>query len=248
MLVFNFIFSTLYLRAAESFRGIPKSISNNDLIESTRQVLCSTESYVIHLLTSNREEKDSLGQLIEHQSEDCNLRPMILIEVNERTKISFQYKSTVTVFIVSSQDKIRHFLKTVTRNGGGNNNQKFLFVLNFECDRTVAVKIFESLINKYFRNIAVIMYEASVVSLLIHNPFLGRNLSVRDTIDSLSRNKDDIFLFEWRDIRGHSLVISMYEQYDRAIAKNIGRFGYIGVDGLIADLVEERYMNLYAFD
>lgn len=243
MLLLNLFLVNFYIFTSESLKEIPSGLLNKNLITTMQKVLCSTDSYMIHLLATKRQDFDEIGELIQFLNRDCSFKTVQLSEVSD-TRISrpLQFHSVVTVLMVNSRKQFNYYIQTVTRNEGGNKNNKFLVVLKFEYELSLVVKIFERFIEKYFFNIVIILYAEPEVSILTYNPFMGTIFSVNDTVFFRNKGKNDIFVHNQDDLRGRNLVVSMYEQNDRAVLKKNGRPGYAGVDGLIADLLEERYL------
>lgn len=235
MFVLNFIFLNLYLHSAQSsqdsFKAITNCLPSNKLIETTKQVLCSTNSYEVVLLASERDNFDEMCELIKWLNRDCSFKA---VQINTIDKLhnSLQYQSVVTVFIVNSEQRLNNFFKVITRSEIGNSNHKFLLVFKFEHNLSIIENIFVKFVEKNIYNIVII----SDASIMTYNPFTGKIISINGT-----KKKNDVFVRSWDDLRGRSLVVSMYKQDDRAIPKRNGTPGYTGVDGLVADLLEERY-------
>lgn len=237
MLVLNLLF--WYLPLTSSFPTITSGLRNKNLIETMEQVLCSTDSHSVHLLASHKEEFHVIGVLIEWLNRGCSYRTIQLSTSTDRETITMKYQSAVTVFMVDSIKRFHNFLRAITRNEGNRNN-KFLVVLKLEYDLLILRTIFEGFTKKGFFNVLVLLHDDTQVNIFKSNPFTDAIFSANDITAFEYEKNNDKFFRNRNDLRGRNLIVSMYEQNDRAVLKKNGRPGYTGMDGLIADLLEER--------
>ncbi len=237
-----FIVNVIYLHIAESLNGISFHQPQTKLATIRQNMLlCSTDLNTIHLIASNKGLFDeSIALLIRN----CPYKTLKLSEMDKIPFTTLQYRSEVIVFIVTDKESIHHFRHAVGRFYGSNSRHRFLIIFQFKYDLRLLVNIFKQLAPKSIYNIAVIMSDDVDVFLSRYDPF-------DDTFDFINGTAiTDLGQPSWRDLlfernrselRGRNLVVSMHEQIDRAVLKTNGRPGYTGVDGLIADFLEERY-------
>lgn len=242
MSALNFLFLNIYLFiVVESFNEIPSDKLNKKLSATMQTILCSTDSNTIHLLAIDKANFDEIDELIEWLNSDCSFKTIQLSAIEMIPTTTLQYHSEVTVFMVNARESIHLFLKAVTGYRGSNRHHRFLVVFKFRYDLSMLSFIFKGLARKTTFKIVVIMHDELGVSTLTYNPF-------DETFDNFTNTTEaemtkDVFVRNRSDLRGRgrNLVVSMHEQNDRAVMKKDGRPGYTGVDGMTAELLEERY-------
>ncbi|KAG4075453.1 hypothetical protein HA402_015106 [Bradysia odoriphaga] len=181
-------------------------------------VLCSTESNTIRLLVVDDGKLVEVDEYVARLNEECPFK-------------------TVQLFGIPTIN----FRQAVTKSNGSNSHNRYVVVFRFQYEWRMLANIFKKLAQQTISNIVVIVHtDDSEEIVLQYNPF-DESVNVVEGASRLERT--DLFMHNRGDLRGRKLVISMHEQFDRAVLKKNGMRGYTGVDGLIADLLEER-MNL----
>lgn len=243
MLALNSFLLNIYLFiVVESFSEISSDQINNKLLATMHHILCSTDSTTIHL-AADRENVDDLDELIERLNRDCPFKT-IQISAIEMTQTRLQYHSEVTVFMINSEKSIHLFQQATTRYQGSHSHHRFLVVFQFKFDLTMLVNSFKKLTQKTNFNIIVLMHDELGISTLMYNSFDETFISINETaVTTEAEIMKDVFVRNRSNLRGRKLVVSMYEQNDRALNKKNNTRGYTGVDGLIAELLEEGYLN-----
>lgn len=227
----------------ESFNEIPSGQLNNKLPSlKMQQILCSTDSNAIHLLAIDKGTLfDEIGELIQSLNKHCNFKTVQLSAIDmKQTKL--QYNSGVNVFMVNTRESIHYFLQAVTRYQGSTSHHRFLVVFDFQYDLQLLKDTFQNLAQRTTFNIVVIMHDESVEISVTYNPF-DKTFNSIDDAAIREEKQTDVFVRNRSDLRRRTLVVSMHEQIDRAVLKKNDGPGYTGVDGLIADLLEERYFT-----
>lgn len=206
-----------------------------------QNMLCTTDSDTIHFLAIGKETFDQIDELIERLNRACSFKTIQISAMDMDTKQPLvQYHSKVTVFMVNSRKSIPYFLQAATRYIGSNSRQRFLVLFYFQYDLRVLVNTFKKLAEKTIFKIVVIIHGELDEFLFTYSPLDGTFNTFDDSGITGEVKLENIFVRNRSELRGRSLVVSMYEQNDRAVVKKNGRPGYDGVDGLIADLLEER--------
>lgn len=237
MFLLNLFFLSIYLTFANSLNEISSGNLNENLAITMQNILCSTDSNSIDLLAKDRENFYETGELIKRLNEDCSFKTVRLSSI-DTIETTLQNHSDVIVFIINSGESTHYFLQAVARYKGSNSRSRFLVVFQWQYDLQILESAFMKLSQKTKFNIVVILHYESNVFIYIYDTFDAKFRLYNDTRVGIAK---DIFVINRSDLRGRRLVVSMHEQIDRAVLKKNGEHGYAGVDGLIAELLENRY-------
>lgn len=245
-MLLNLLTLNIYLHVAESFNDSPSGQIIRKLPASTLQsTLCSSDSNAIHLFAIDKETTDQLSELIQWLNTNCSFKTVRLSAIDIKPMTLLPHHSEVIVFTVNARESIHYFLQAVTRYQSSTRQHRFLVVFKFHYNLRALENTFKDLAQRSIFNVVVIMNVELEEMIFLYNPFDGTFNTFNDTATTREGKKIDVFLRNRSDLRGRSLVVSMHEQNDRALLKKNGRPGYSGVDGLIADLLEERYVTVY---
>ncbi|XP_037050330.1 uncharacterized protein LOC119084454 [Bradysia coprophila] len=241
MLILKLITLYIYLYHAETFQLSTIHQSNYKLSARLMNVICSTDSNTVRFLVIDDDKPVEVDEYVARLNEECPFKTIQLFGINTILSESIQHHSELIVYLVYSNDSIQNFRWAVTKSNRSNSHNRFVVVFRFQYKWRILVNIFKDLARQTISNIVVIVHaDDSEEIVLLYNPF-DEVAGIVEDVSILERT--DLFTHSRGDLHGRKLVISMHEQCDRAVLKKNGMPGYTGVDGLIADLLEER-MNL----
>lgn len=243
-MLLNLLILNIYLHVAESFNISQSGQIIRTLPASTLQnTLCSSDSNAIHLFAIDKETVDQLSELIQWLNTNCSFKTVRLSAIDIQPTTWLPHHSEVVVFMVNSRESIHHFRQAVTSYQSTTRQHRFLVVFKFHYKLRALENTFKDLALRSVFNVVVIMNVELEEMMFLYNPFDGTFNTFSDTAITGEEKKRDVFIRNRSYLRGRSLVVSMHEQNDRALLKKNGRPGYSGVDGLIADLLEERWVT-----
>lgn len=229
----------IYLNIAETFEVSSINKSNEKLSTSLLNILCSTDSNTIRLLVVDG-IFDETDEFIARLNNECPFKTVQLSTINAITTKSVHRHSEVIVFMLDSNDSIHDFEQAVTKFQDSDNHKRFVVLSRFQYDLRMLANVFRTLARQTVFNIVVVMHADDLEEIVLqYNPFDGTTHIVGS---ALKLERRELFVRNQSDLYGRKVVISMHEQFDRAISNKNGTTGYTGVDGLVADLLEERYV------
>lgn len=240
----NLLLLNICLHIAEGYNVISSGQPNRQNSPTKIQnILCSADSNAIHFLIIDKETGDEISDIVEWLNKDCSFKTVQLSAIfPKQTTLPYHaYHSEVTVFIVNFRQSIQYFVRTVSQYQKLNRrHHRFIVVFKFQYNLQALQNEFKNLARKSVFNIVVMVNDGLEESIFLYSPFNGMFNFFNDAVTTGEDKEIDVFACNRSDLRGKSLVVSMHEQEDRAILRLSGRPGYSGIDGLIADLLEER--------
>lgn len=232
---------------------------DRNTINHITNIICETKTHTIRVLSdATGAVVATLNQILFHlNGPNCNGAPIIVADRNDVYYQSYRgdrFGPSVFVVILSTFDI--HPQQIVHKFTEGKKFIKYFTIITkkikseIEYQQTMECglrKMFQQFWDRDILNVVIVFYY-NEVKLYTYTPFtISGSIELLDMTQR--RWTKDLFYNKLNNIDGYQLKVSMYSDEVRAIPYNRsdGEIGYWGVDGLIANVVRERYEKYFLY-
>lgn len=241
---------SIVLSAASACKWSPNNFEDHPLLpiifESSLTVICRTEAHVINVYFDDTKSFLTSNNIMFLLSTNCDGAPLIVETYATALKKPVELKrpqlsSIVCIINDSTFELIGECLSLIKKSSEGKQFRRYFLV--FEKVTQSSMDWLRSLFREFWMkkvlNVVVIYYLECITHAISYHPFSETGFSLLNLTNRLQLT-EDLFFNKLTNMNRHQIIISMYNQTNRATPLHTDRPGYGGVDGRVADLIIER--------